>query len=142
MEPNRVAATSYLRDVVTRGFIALAIALAAPADAGEVARVSVGSAGAQTNATSVSAGNRALTSDARFVAFQSTASNLVPGDTNGVEDIFVHDRLTGTTSRVSLVQGGGQATRTSTKMVTPDRTRTAVVRCSISSRLSFCRANM
>jgi len=106
MDANRVAASGCPRDIVARGLIALAIALAAPADAGEVARVSVGSAGTQANATSVSAGNRALTSDARFVAFQSTASDLVPGDTNGVEDIFVHDRLNGTTSRVSLVQGG------------------------------------
>jgi Tol biopolymer transport system component len=113
MDANRVAGSGFLRDVVTRGFAALVIALATPADAGEVARVSVGSAGTQGNATSVSAGNRALTSDARFVAFQSSASDLVPGDTNGVEDIFVHDRMTGATSRVSVAQGGAQATRTS-----------------------------
>ena len=93
---------------------ALAIALAAPAvEAGEVARVSVTSAGSQANATSVSAGNRALSADSRFVAFQSSASDLVAGDTNGVEDIFVHDRVTGATARVSLAAAGTQATRAS-----------------------------
>lgn len=35
----------------------------------------------------------------RFIAYQSLASNLVDGDTNGVSDIFVHDRVTGTTER-------------------------------------------
>jgi cysteine-rich repeat protein len=93
---------------------ALAVALvASAAEAGEVARVSVTSAGSQANATSVSAGNRALSADARFVAFQSSASDLVAGDTNGVEDIFVRDRMTGATARVSLAAGGGQPTRAS-----------------------------
>lgn len=36
------------------------------------------------------------------VAFNSGASNLVPGDTNGAADVFVHDRQTGITSRVRL----------------------------------------
>jgi Tol biopolymer transport system component len=37
----------------------------------------------------------AISGDGRYVAFQSWATNLVPGDTNGIEDVFVHDRLTG-----------------------------------------------
>lgn len=53
------------------------------------------------------------TPDGRFVAFASLASNLVPGDTNGVGDVFVRDRLTGTTERVSVgvkgVQGDGDS---------------------------------
>ena len=44
-------------------------------------------------------------------AFTSLATNLVPGDTNGANDIFVHDRQTGQTTRVSVdsagVQGNG-----------------------------------
>ena len=52
-----------------------------------------------------------LSSDGRFVAFYSDASNLVPDDTNGVGDIFVRDLKLGTTERVSLgrkgVQGNG-----------------------------------
>lgn len=44
--------------------------------------------------------------DARFVAFASSASNLVVGDTNGVADIFVRDRLTGTTELISARANG------------------------------------
>ena len=55
----------------------------------------------------------AMTADARFVAFRSTATNLVTGDTNGQGDIFVHDREAATTSRVSVATGGGQATGSS-----------------------------
>jgi len=42
----------------------------------------------------------------RFVAFFSYATNLVAGDTNGLRDIFVHDRQTGTTTRVSVDSTG------------------------------------
>src|SRR5262249_48820830 len=51
----------------------------------------------------------AISADGRYVAFGSVASNLVPGDTNGSQDIFVRDRSTGTTSRVSLASDGTQA---------------------------------
>ncbi|MCP3919393.1 MAG: calcium-binding protein [bacterium] len=47
-----------------------------------------------------------ISDDGRFVAFASGSSNLVSTDTNGVDDIFVHDRLSGTTTRVSLGPGG------------------------------------
>jgi len=45
----------------------------------------------------------------RFVGFASLASNLVPSDTNGLADIFVRDRLTGTTVQVSLASDGTEA---------------------------------
>jgi Tol biopolymer transport system component len=51
----------------------------------------------------------ALSASGRFVAFVSTASNLVPGDTNGVEDVFVRDRVWGTVVRVSVGPRGRQA---------------------------------
>jgi len=72
---------------------------------GEITRVSVASDGAQGNGDS---GGPAISADGRFVAFYSSASNLVPGDTNGVEDVFVHDRLTGQTTRVSVASDGAQ----------------------------------
>ena len=54
-----------------------------------------------------------MTPDGRFVVFASAASNLVPGDTNGVGDVFVRDRRTGVTERVSVgargVQGNGDS---------------------------------
>jgi Tol biopolymer transport system component len=53
--------------------------------------------------------NAAVTPDGRFVAFGSHASDIVPGDTNGQEDVFVRDRATGATERVSVPDGGGEA---------------------------------
>lgn len=52
--------------------------------------------------------NPAISSDGRYIAFESDASNLVSGDTNGKVDIFVHDMQTGITTRVSVNSSGGQ----------------------------------
>ena len=48
----------------------------------------------------------AISADARYVVFASTASNLVDGDTNGKEDVFLHDRVTRTTTRISVATDG------------------------------------
>ncbi len=72
---------------------------------GVTSRVSVSSAGAQANALS---NHASISADGRFVAFASAASNLVTNDTNGASDIFVHDRLLSTTSRVSVTSAGQQ----------------------------------
>jgi Tol biopolymer transport system component len=69
-------------------------------------RVSVDSSGAEANGASDSA---SLSSDGRFVAFTSRATNLVAGDTNGRIDVFVHDRSTGATERVSVDSSGVEA---------------------------------
>jgi Tol biopolymer transport system component len=59
----------------------------------------------------------------RYVVFQSDASNLVPGDTNGVSDIFLRDMFTGTTRLISMAADGGFANGASTDPVmTPDGT--------------------
>ena len=50
----------------------------------------------------------AISNDGRYIAFSSTATNLVPDDTNGQPDIFVHDMLTGSTTRVSVASDGSQ----------------------------------
>jgi Tol biopolymer transport system component len=47
-----------------------------------------------------------LSSDGRFVAYRSAATNLVPGDTNGVPDIFLYDLLNGTTTLLSANRFG------------------------------------
>jgi Tol biopolymer transport system component len=70
---------------------------------GSVERVSVGYDGEQADKDSWGG---AMSADGRFVVFQSSASNLVPGDTNGADDIFVHDREKGTTERVSVSKAG------------------------------------
>ncbi|MCX6928753.1 MAG: hypothetical protein NT154_36905, partial [Verrucomicrobia bacterium] len=50
----------------------------------------------------------AISADGRFVAYRSFASDVVPGDTNGVPDVFLFDRLAGSTSLVSLSAWGNQ----------------------------------
>jgi Tol biopolymer transport system component len=68
-------------------------------------RVSVSSQGVEGDADSR---YPYLSGDGRYVTFYSDASNLVPEDTNGATDVFVHDRLTGETSRVSVSQNGSE----------------------------------
>lgn len=77
--------------------------LPASAQSGVTTRVSVASGGGEANSTS---DMPAISADGRFVAFVSLASNLVPDDTNDATDIFVHDRRTGATERVSLDSRG------------------------------------
>lgn len=92
--------------------------------AGTTVRVSVSSTGAQADAGS---GNAAkLSADGRYVVFSSIASNLVPGDSNGVEDVFRRDLRTGCTTRVSVAKGGGAANGPSWyPVVSADGTRVA-----------------
>src|SRR5262245_2376312 len=68
-------------------------------------RISVDDAGTQAEGGST---RPSISADGRYVAFDSEASNLVSGDTNGATDAFVYDRRSGATKRVSLVGGGGQ----------------------------------
>jgi Tol biopolymer transport system component len=72
---------------------------------GQTSRVSVSSDGIQGNGVSY---NPSISGDGRYVAFASAADNLVPGDTNNMVDIFVHDRQIGQTSRVSVASDGTQ----------------------------------
>ncbi len=67
-------------------------------------RVSVASDGSQGTGEAP-----AISADGRYVAFTSSASTLVAGDTNGVQDVFVHDRTTGATVRASVASDGTQA---------------------------------
>jgi Tol biopolymer transport system component len=71
---------------------------------GATDRVSVDSAGVEGNRDS--ADTSSISADGRFVAFESYATNLVPGDTNGTFDVFVHDRQSGGTERVSVDSAG------------------------------------
>jgi hypothetical protein len=73
---------------------------------GATTRVSVASDGTQGNQISFVG---SISADGRYVSFFGGASTLVPGDTNGERDSFVHDRLTGTTTRVSVASDGSQA---------------------------------
>lgn len=82
-EPAESHSDVYLRDMQT----------------GVVVRVSVGHLGATVDGASR---NPDVSADGRFVAFVSSATNLVPGDTNGFDDVFVRDTLLGTTTLASV----------------------------------------
>jgi Tol biopolymer transport system component len=78
----------------------------------------VSSAGVAGNDASSAA---AVSANGRFVAFWSSADNLVTGDTNFVSDVFVRDRQTQTTERVSVSSAEQQATDSSGgAAITPD----------------------
>jgi hypothetical protein len=74
---------------------------------GKTTLVSRSSTGEEGNVRSQ--GSNGISGDGRFVVYQSFASNLVPGDTNGARDIFLSDRETGETIRVSISTSGAQA---------------------------------
>jgi Tol biopolymer transport system component len=69
-------------------------------------RVSVATGGTQANGASSAP---VVSVDGRYIAFESSATNLVTGDTNGIPDVFLHDTQTTTTTRVSVATGGAQA---------------------------------
>ena len=77
-------------------------------DTGETTLVSVSTDSMVGNRTSSAP---AISGDGRFVAFQSKATNLVPFDTNDKQDVFVHDRETGETTRVSVANDGSEGDR-------------------------------
>lgn len=67
-----------------------------------ITRVSVASDGIQGNGNSF---NPSLSDDGTLIAFGSEATNLVADDTNSVSDVFFHNRSTGETTRLSVVEG-------------------------------------
>jgi Tol biopolymer transport system component len=71
----------------------------------QTSRVSIASDGTQGNNHSR---HPSVSANGRYVAFRSSASNLVPGDTNGIDDVFIHDRQTAQTSLVSVASNGTQ----------------------------------
>jgi len=80
------------------------LVLALPAVAADLVSVSItGRSGAGASS------GPAADTNGHIVAFYSDARDLVPGDTNGVRDVFVRDRATGITERVSVNSTGQQA---------------------------------
>jgi Fibronectin type III domain/Cellulase (glycosyl hydrolase family 5)/WD40-like Beta Propeller Repeat len=76
---------------------------------GDTWRASESSTGGQGNGRSfvtVDGGGSSISADGRYVTFYSRANNLVDGDTNGVDDVFLHDNRTETTIRVSVSTTG------------------------------------
>ena len=79
---------------------------------GSTMLASVASDGAQGDGHS---SYSAISSDGRYIAFNSAATNLVPNDTNGLMDIFAHDMVTGSTTRVSVATDGTEGNNNSSK---------------------------
>lgn len=73
-------------------------------------RISVSSNGTQGNRNSTSP---SISPDGRYIAFASSATNLVPNDTNNTSDIFVHDRISRQTIRVSIDSNGVEGNKSS-----------------------------
>jgi Tol biopolymer transport system component len=95
-----------------RGLASAALAVAwftSAAAAQDTLRVSVSSSGHQSNGDSDFWVSPAISADGKTVAFYSQATNLVPADLNNVQDIFVRDRVSGTTERVSVDSSGTEA---------------------------------
>jgi Tol biopolymer transport system component len=80
-------------------------------ETGRTERISVNSAGQESNGASHYA---VISADGRLVSFDSEANNLVAGDTNNALDVFLHDRRTGVTMRVSVDSTGRQGNSSST----------------------------
>lgn len=87
--------TNYSQDIFVRDWLN-----------GTTGRISIGLDGSNANGNST---KPAVSADGNFIAFMSTASNLVENDTNGVPDIFVYDRTSNRVERVSINSSGVQA---------------------------------
>jgi len=90
-------------------------------DTGETTRVSVSSSGEEGNGESGSPATRSISDDGRYVVFFSDASNLVANDTNGYHDVFLHDRNTSSTTRISVNADGEEGNNLSANSsISPD----------------------
>lgn len=67
--------------------------------------------GVSTGGDGESFGAPSISADGRIVVFRSAAGNLVPGDTNGVTDVFARDLRTGAVQRISVAADGSQGDR-------------------------------
>ena len=100
-----VAFDSYSTDLVAGDLNGASDAFIRDRVAGTTLILSLSSAGVQGNNTSATP---RLSADGRFAVFVSYANNLVPGDMNGLGDVFVRDRQDGLTEIVSISTGGSQ----------------------------------
>ena len=108
---NRLAFYSFAPNLVAGDANGLWDIFVFDATTGVRTRVSLPSGGGERNQGSESASRvvaPAISGDGRYVAFATTASNMVPGDTNGMQDVFVVDTQTGGVVRASVASSGAQ----------------------------------
>ena len=111
-----------MRSVFCGAVVSCCCLVAGGAGAQVIERISVSSSGVEADGDShVAFSRRVVSADGRYVVFESTATNLVPDDFNNANDIFLRDRMTGTTTRVNLSLTGGDAWgESSSPSITPD----------------------
>lgn len=105
--PNASARRAPVLVLAGATLLALPGAAGAVDTVGVTEQVSVNSR--EEDANGFDSQHSSISADGRYVAFQSGADNLVPDDTNNVVDVFVRDRLAGTTERVSVAKTGKEA---------------------------------
>jgi Tol biopolymer transport system component len=88
---------------------ALPATSAQAAGEGHRPRTALVSTAADGTAGDSDSGTPRISANGRYVAFESWSANLVPGDTNGINDIFVKDRHTGAIERINVADDGTQA---------------------------------
>ena len=109
---KRIAFYSFQSNLVTGDTNGLWDIFVADTTAGTLRRVSLTSTGGERNQGTESASRLVrpvISGDGRWVAYATTASNVVPGDTNGLQDVFVVDTQTGAVTRASTASNGTQA---------------------------------
>src|SRR5690349_4716209 len=89
--------------------LVLAALLVLPSFAQVTQRASVASNGSRGTGIPNGSGAASISADGRYVSFSGQSTNFADGDTNGCADIFVRDRIGGTTERVSISTAGAQA---------------------------------
>ena len=109
---KRIAFYSFQSNLVAGDTNGLWDIFVADVTAGTLQRVSLTSTGGERNQGTESASRLvrpAISGDGRWVAYATTASNVVPGDTNDLQDVFVVDTQTGAVTRASTATNGTQA---------------------------------
>src|SRR5436309_1329724 len=101
-----------LKLVGTLAIVALGLALSSTGEVASGAPVEITRVSVDSNGVAGDNGSQwpAVSADGRLIVFASWASNLVPNDTNGQEDVFLHDRQGGSTTRVSVNSQGHRVT--------------------------------
>lgn len=102
MDARRRLVVLSLFTAALTALVATGIGSGAP---GDTTRASIGTGGIEGNGDSITPG---ISANGARVVFKSRASNLVPGDTNTFDDIFVRDRTAGTLTRASIPVTGGE----------------------------------
>ncbi len=97
------------RAAVGLGVALLALAVAAPVTTSATAKTKLASKHSDGTRGDSDSSYPSISGDGRYIAFYSYATNLVSNDTNGEADVFVHDRKTGKTKRVSKRSNGTEA---------------------------------